>query len=110
MWVSAPTGVILSFARPKESIQRKDRPVTACLRRYAILLRLQAGVNHPWFTRSLISEPLRFSLLPGVCRRAILALDRRDSSLNRPFGQLVPLPPNGAKPPKAAMLGAANGV
>jgi hypothetical protein len=36
--VPAPEGVILSFARPKESIQRKGRPDTAYFLRAAVVI------------------------------------------------------------------------
>ncbi|CAG7856101.1 hypothetical protein MCAMS1_00467 [biofilm metagenome] len=57
--VLAPEGEILSFASPKESIQRKSDPLplTPCASR---------------FQRELIEG-------------ASLHLDKRDSSLNRPF-------------------------
>jgi len=42
--VPAPEGVILSFARPKESIQRKGRPDTACFLRAAVVLGAVYGI------------------------------------------------------------------
>ena len=60
MWVLAPTGEILSFASPKESIQRKSDPLPL----------------NPCASR------LRRELIEGT----FLCLDKCDSSLNRPFG------------------------
>jgi hypothetical protein len=60
MPVPAPAGVILSFASPKESIQRKGDPDAA------------------YFLRS--------SLLNGVAGRGSLPLRQRDASLHRPCG------------------------
>ncbi len=62
--VLAPTGEILSFAPPKESIQRKGGPDTACF--------------------------LRSSLLAGVAERGFLPLRQRDASLHRTFGLILP--------------------
>jgi len=58
MPVPAPASGILSFALPKESIQRKGNP------------------NAAYF--------LRFSFSTGGDRRGFLPLDHRDSSLNLP--------------------------
>jgi hypothetical protein len=60
MSVRGPTAVILSFASPKESIQRKGDPDAA--------------------------YSLRSSLLNGVAERGFLPLRQRDASLHRPFG------------------------
>jgi len=55
-----PTAEILSFAWPKESIQRKCHPDAA--------------------------YSLRSSLLNGVAERGFLPLRQRDASLHRPCG------------------------
>jgi hypothetical protein len=55
-----PTAEILSFAWPKESIQRKGHPDAA--------------------------YSLRSSLLNGVAKRGFLPLRQRDASLHRPCG------------------------
>jgi len=55
-----PTAEILSFAWPKESIQRKGHPDAA--------------------------YSLRSSLLNGVAERGFLPLLQRDASLHRPCG------------------------
>ncbi|WP_171697593.1 hypothetical protein [Methylomonas sp. ZR1] len=55
-----PTAEILSFAWPKESIQRKSHPNAACF--------------------------LRSSLLNGVAERGFLPLRQRDASMHRPCG------------------------
>ncbi len=65
--VLAPTGEILSFAPPKESIQRKGGPDAA------------------YFLCS--------SLLTGVAERGFLPLRQRDASLHRPFGLILPKAP-----------------
>jgi len=93
-----PTAETLSFAPPKESIQRKGGPDAA--------------------------YSLRFSLLPGVAERGFLPLRQRAASLRRPYGlftRYLPVPrPSGAAhanrlscrfvPPKAPVLGAAYGI
>jgi len=61
--VSAPTSGILSFAPPKESIQRKGGPIAAFA--------------------------LRSSILSGIGRRGFLPLCRCAASLPRPCG-LIP--------------------
>jgi len=43
MSVLAPTGEILSFASPKESIQRKGDPDSALILRFSILVRVFEG-------------------------------------------------------------------
>ena len=58
--VLAPEGEILSFAPPKESIQRKGGPVTA--------------------------EVLRASYLSGGGKRGFLPLCHRAASMPHPFG------------------------
>jgi len=63
MSVLGPTTETLSFAPPKESIQRKGGPDAA--------------------------YSLRSSLLPGVDERGFLPLRQRAASLRRPFG-LIP--------------------
>jgi len=65
--VLGPTAEILSFAPPKESIQRKSGPDAA------------------YFLRS--------SLLSGVDERGLLPLRQRDASLHRPFGLILPKAP-----------------
>jgi hypothetical protein len=67
MSVFAPTGEILSFASPKESIQRKGDPDAA--------------------------YSLRSSLSAGVAERGFLPLRQRDASLHRPFGLIPPKAP-----------------
>jgi len=94
--VLAPEGEFISFARPKETNQRKGRPARD-LPRYAILLRLQAGANHPWFARSPVGSPLALLAFDGGRTKGLLPLARRDASLHRPFGLF---------PPKAAVLSA----
>ncbi|MEQ1543745.1 hypothetical protein [Methyloglobulus sp.] len=58
MWVFVPTDEILSFASPKESIQRKGDPNAACF--------------------------LRSSVLTGVAGRDFLSLRQRAASLPHP--------------------------
>jgi hypothetical protein len=58
MSVRGPTTAILSFAWPKESIQRKSHPDAAYI--------------------------LRSSLLNGVAERSFLPLRQLDASLHRP--------------------------
>ncbi|NOU21526.1 MAG: hypothetical protein HOO93_06995 [Methyloglobulus sp.] len=58
MWVLAPTGEILSFASPKESIQRKGDPDAACF--------------------------LRSVGFIGVCWKGLLSLQQRSASLPHP--------------------------
>jgi len=65
--VLGPTAEILSFASPKESIQRKGDPNAA--------------------------YSLRSSLLAGVAERGFLPLRQRDASLHRPFGLILPKAP-----------------
>jgi len=99
MWVLAPTGEILSFASPKESFQRKGDPVAAWI--------LRCYENLPWFApygpafgcSNLLQANL--SLSAGAARRGLLPLWQRASSMKRPFGLI---------PPKAPVLGAANGI
>ncbi|MEI8572471.1 hypothetical protein J0667_10975 [Methylomonas sp. WH-1] len=67
MSVLGPTAEILSFASPKESIQRKGDPNAA--------------------------YSLRSSLLAGVAERGFLPLRQRDASLHRPFGLFPPKAP-----------------
>jgi len=62
-----PTAEILSFAWPKESIQRKGHPDAA--------------------------HSLRSSLLNGVAKRGFLPLRQRDASLHRPYGLFRPKAP-----------------
>ncbi|WP_020484609.1 hypothetical protein [Methylomonas sp. MK1] len=62
-----PTAEILSFASPKESIQRKGDPDAA------------------YFLRS--------SLLNGVAERGFLPLRQRDASMHRPYGLFHPKAP-----------------
>jgi hypothetical protein len=61
MSVRGPTTAILSFAWPKESIQRKGHPDAALI--------------------------LRSSLLNGVAERGFLPLRQRAASMPHPFGQ-----------------------
>jgi len=69
MWVLAPTGEMLSFASPKESIQRKGDPVAAYF--------LRCYENFPWFSpygpafgcSNLLQANLSLSV--GVGRRVI---------------------------------------
>jgi hypothetical protein len=77
----APEGELLSFARPKESNQRKGRPVAAC------------------FLRSSLLCPLW--VFAEGCQKGLLSLWQRASSMKRPFGLFSA---------KAAVLGAANGM
>jgi len=65
--VRGPTTAILSFASPKESIQRKGDPDAALI--------------------------LRSSLLNGVAERGFLPLRQRDASLHRPCGLIRPKAP-----------------
>jgi len=62
-----PTAEILSFASPKESIQRKGDPDAA--------------------------YSLRSSLLNGVAERSFLPLRQRDASLHRLYGLFRPKAP-----------------
>jgi hypothetical protein len=71
----APEGELFSFASPKESNQRKGDPIAA---KAPVLLAFD-----------------------GADRRGFLPLDRRTSSMKRPFGLF---------PSKAPVLGAANGT
>jgi hypothetical protein len=67
MSVLGPTAEILSFASPKESIQRKGDPNAA--------------------------YSLRSSLLAGVAERGFLPLRQRDASVHRPCGLFPPKAP-----------------
>ncbi|MCQ8119812.1 hypothetical protein [Methylomonas rosea] len=67
MSVLGPTTEILSFASPKESIQRKGDPDA--------------------------TYSLRSSLSAGVAERGFLPLRQRDASLHRPFGLIPPKAP-----------------
>jgi len=58
--VLAPEGEILSFARPKESIQRKGRPDTAYFLRAAVGIGgLPNGAPAPLSTHGFHAVPLR---------------------------------------------------
>jgi hypothetical protein len=62
--VLAPEGEILSFASPKESIQRKGDPDAACYLRSGVFVRLcQKGHGCP-FWQSAASLPRPFGLFP----------------------------------------------
>jgi len=67
MSVLGPTTVLLSFAPPKESIQRKGGPDAAC--------------------------SLRSSPSPGVDDRGFLPLRQRAASMRRPCGLIPPKAP-----------------
>jgi hypothetical protein len=55
----APEGELLSFARPKESNQRKGRPVAACFLRSSLSPRVAKGTPVPLATRFIHEAPLR---------------------------------------------------
>jgi hypothetical protein len=60
MWVLVPTDEILSFASPKESIQRKGDPDAACFLRSGIFIGgCQKGLPVPLATRGFPAAPLR---------------------------------------------------
>jgi hypothetical protein len=60
MWVLAPTGDILSFVSPKESIQRKGDPDAACFLRSVVFIGVcQKGLPCPSGKARLPAAPLR---------------------------------------------------
>jgi hypothetical protein len=60
MWVLVPTDEILSFASPKESIQRKGAPNAASFLRFSHLPRVvKGGLPVPLTTRDIPIASLR---------------------------------------------------